>query len=318
MSEQSSLSREDPRPSRSQGRQHRVRGSRQTRSNSSARRPPRVAVISASGGSSELWAKRIEAVLRERNGIACRLTMIGDSGLTKLIKEARSKGAHRIMAVGDAEFVRWIAQAMMGSLMPLAPVLIPGSPPIFGHFAITSADWKGHVEKLLFGRFLKLDMAMGTSLPMVHQLVAGFPVSGGKAEWRPLAALFGTERLKLSVEIDRAQVEGEYWCLVVANADLPADKIRWMPGSNWTDQCLDLMLVSPRSFWQRYRFLRALRRGTHGGLPGVVRFRGRRVTIRSEQPWQYAADGGPCLNAADPLILEAKPEKLRLVVTGDT
>lgn len=274
-------------------------------------------MISPQGGPPETWAKRIEEVLKEKSGIACRLTMVGDSGLVKLIKEARSRGAHRIMAVGDAEFVRWMAQAMMGSLMPLAPVLIPGSTPIFGHVAITSSNWKGHIDSLLFGRFLKLDMAMGTSLPMVHQLLAGFPISGGKAEWRPIAALFGSDRLNLSVEVDRARVEGEYWCLVVANADLPAQSVRWLPGSNWTDQCLDLMLVKPRSFWQRFKFLRAVRRGTHGGLPGVIRFRGRRITIRSEQPWQYAADGGPNLNAADPLILEAKPEKLRLVVTGD-
>jgi hypothetical protein len=257
-------------------------------------------------------------MLKEKNGIACRLVMTRDSGLTKLIKEARSRGAHRIMAVGDADFVRRMAQAMMGSLMPMAPILIPGSNGIFSHAPISASSWKGHVESLLFGRFLKLDMAMGTSLPVVHQLVAGFPVSGGKAEWRPWAALFSSDILKLSVEVDRAKVEGEYWCLVVANADLPSQKIRWVPGSSWTDQCLDLMLVSPRSFWQRLKFLRAVRRGTHGGLPGVIRYRGRRVTIRAEKAWQYAADGAPNLNAADPLVLEAKPEKLRLVVTGDT
>ena len=317
MNEKSSLDNQKPRSSQDRGRRRRVRDGRGARSKSSGRKPARVALISAAGGPSELWATRIEELLKEKSGIACRLTMTGNSGLTKLIKEARSRGAHRIMAVGDAEFVRWMAQAMMGSLMPLAPVLIPGSTPMFGHRAIKPSTWTKEIESLLFGRFLKLDMAMGTTLPVVHQLVAGFPISGGKADWRPLAALFGSDRLDLSVEVDRSKVEGEYWCLVVANADLPAQNVRWLPGSNWTDQCLDLMLVRPRSFWQRLKFLWAVRQGTHGGLPGVIRFRGRRVTIRSEQPWQYAADGGPSLNAADPLILEAKPEKLRLVVTGE-
>jgi diacylglycerol kinase family enzyme len=108
--------------------------------------------------------------------------------------------------------------------------------------------------------------------------------------------------------------EGQFWCLIVANADFPQGNVHWLPGSDWTDQRLDLMLVKPRPFWQRVKFLRAVRQGAHGALPGVIRFRGQRIAVHALKPWRYSADGGPVIDAANPLVLEAKPQQLRLVV----
>jgi diacylglycerol kinase family enzyme len=273
-----------------------------------------MAIISPAGGAPEKWANRIEKHLASKHRTVFRLTLPGESGLTDVIKEARRQGAHRVMAVGTDEFVRWSAQAMVGSLMPLAPALVPGSRSLFGHRALGNLGWENKVEQLLLGTFLKVDLAMGTSQPIVHQLVAGFPIVDDRVGWHPFKAAVASDLLDLSIEVDRTQVEGPFWCLVVANADFPQSKVRWIPGSNWTDQCLDLMLVRPRPFWQRVQFLRAVRKGTHGGLPGVIRFRGHRITVHAGQAWRYSADGGPVRNAADPLVLEAKPQKLRLVV----
>ena len=93
--------------------------------------------------------------------------MAGDAGLSEVIKDARGRGAHRVMAVGDTSFVRWAAQAMVGSLMPLAPALLPGSRPLFGHTALHSASWQTQVADLLSRRFAKVDLAMGTVKPFV-------------------------------------------------------------------------------------------------------------------------------------------------------
>jgi diacylglycerol kinase family enzyme len=216
--------------------------------------------------------------------------------------------------VGDQQFIRWAAQAMVGSLMPLAPVLIPGSKPIFGYTALPSSGWESAVEGLLSTKFVKVDMAMGTVNPFVHQLLAGFPAANGKAKLSTWQAVFENTQLKLKIQIDRTSVEGEFWCLAVANADLPEGQIRWLPGSNWADQRLDLLLVRPRSAWQRWKFLQALKRGEHGALPGVIRYRGHRITVHSEQPWKYSADGSQTREAASPLVVEARPQMLRLVV----
>jgi diacylglycerol kinase family enzyme len=183
-----------------------------------------------------------------------------------------------------------------------------------GHRPLSAKGWQKQAERLLLGRFRKVDMVMGNVRPFLHQLLAGFPVPNGSDRWRPMTALFGHESLDLSIEIDRARLEGEFWCLVIANADFAAGGVRWLPGSSCTDQCLDLMVVRPRPWWQRFRFLRAARQGRHGGLPGVIRFRGQRITIHARRPWYYTADGGPRLFAADPLVLEARPQKLRLVI----
>jgi hypothetical protein len=263
---------------------------------------------------SATWATRIEDYLGEKSGTVLRLDVAGDASLSEVIKEARGRGAHRVMAVGDTSFVRWAAQAMVGSLMPLAPALLPGSRPLFGHPALKSASWQTHVANLLSRRFTKVDLAMGTVKPFVQQLVAGFPLVGSRSLWQIWRALFYRYELDLNLEIDRARIEGHFWCLVIANADETDGRFRWLPGADWSDQCLDLLLVRPRSLWQRWKFLRALYHGRHGALPGVIRYRCHRIVVQANQPWQYATDGGRVQDAANPLLLEARPEQLRLVV----
>ena len=200
----------------------------------------------------------------------------------------------------------------MGSLMPLAPALLPGSQPVLGHTALTS-QWQEEVERLLFGRFEKIDMAMGASRPFIHELVAGFPAVRKTTGMGLIPAAFDGGTIDLSIEVDRAQTAGPFWAVIVANGDFPNSAVRWIAGANPSDQCLDVLLVRPRSFWQRQKFLLALRKGAHGALPGVVRFRGHRVTIRSAAPWRCVLDGGAAQEVRDDLVLEAKPEKLRVV-----
>ena len=203
---------------------------------------------------------------------------------------------------------------MVGSLMPLAPVLLPGSQPIFGYQPLPTSGWEHTVEGLLSHRFAKVDMAMGTVNPFVHQLLAGFPASNGTAKTSTFQAIFNNSSLKLKIQVDRTAVEGDFWCLAVANADLPAGSVRWLPGSNWEDQRLDLLLVRPRSMWQKWKFMQALKRGEHGAEPGVLRYRGHRITVHAEQPWRYSADGSQTQEAVSPLVVEARPQMLRLVV----
>ena len=301
-----------PRPGGA-GRRRRPRGEGGRGRPGGYRRPPRAALIALDSGEAAAWAAKIEKYLAEKHGTVFRMEVSQQGGLSGVVKEVRTRGAHRVIAVGDTDFVRWSAQAMVGSLMPLAPVLLPGSKAIFGHRPVDPSRWQAQVDTLLTGRFAKVDMAMGTVEPFVHQLVAGFPVRDGGSGVRIWEAFKAADPLHLSIEVDRSTVEGEFWCLVIANADLTDGALRWVPGANWTDQCLDLMLVRPRPLLQRLQFVRALRQGLHGAQSGVIRYRCRRVTVRAQKPWRYAADGGRSHDAADPLILEARPEKLRLV-----
>jgi diacylglycerol kinase family enzyme len=271
-----------------------------------------MAIVALEGGPAAAWARRVEEHLAAKYSTVFTIHVPAGGVLTDAVKDARQHGAHRILALGDDGFVRRAAHAMVGSLMPLAPALVPGSRPIFGHRPLSSGQWQEQVEKLLFGRFVKVDMAMGGSRPFVHQLLAGFPAlrPGG---WPSLFSAFDSKTIRVQLEIDRAQLAGEFWCLVVANADFPHEEARWVPGSDWTDQNLDLVAVKPRSLFERIRFLRAARKGLHGGLPGVIRFRGQRVTIRSDKPLQFSADGDRGEASEQVLVLEAKPERLRLV-----
>jgi diacylglycerol kinase family enzyme len=280
---------------------------------SGGQRSAKVAIISRADGESHAWAQKISEHLESHARAVSRLEVQGDAGLTEVLKQARSHGAHRIVAVGRARFVRWAAQAMVGSLMPLAPALVPGSKPLFGHTPLPQAGWEPQVESLLRSKFIKVDMAMGTVKPFVHELLAGFPTANGKKNVGTWRVLTGPGKLNLKVEIDRTHVEGEFWCMAIANADLTDYPIRWLPGADWSDQSLDLLLVRPRSAWQRLQFVKALKRGEHGAAPGVLRFRGHHIVIHAEKPWQYSADGGKVLDAADPLVIEARPEMLRLV-----
>jgi hypothetical protein len=275
-------------------------------------RAPITTIISLDVAPAKDWAARIEAHLKEKFKGVFALAVSPGGSLTDVIKDARKRGAHRILAVGDHRFVDWASQAMMGSLMPLAPALLPGSRPVLGHSALTS-QWQEEVEKLLFGRFMKIDMAVGASRPFVHELVAGFPVSRDSNGWGLLAAALDAGTVDLSIEVDRAQASGAFWAVVIANGDFPNSAVRWIAGANPSDQCLDVLLVRPCSLWQRLKFLLALRKGTHGALPGVMRFRGHRVTIKAAAPWRCVADGGDVQEISGELVLEAKPEKLRVV-----
>ena len=60
--------------------------------------------------------------------------------------------------------------------------------------------------------------------------------------------------------------------------------------------------------------MKALKRGEHGAEPGVLRYRGHRITVHAEQPWSYSADGSQTQDAVSPLVVEARPQMLRLVV----
>ena len=304
-----------PAPEAGKGRRHSGRrrsGQRGQRDQGS--RSPKVAVVSRSEGESNTWADRIVSYLGDGNRKVFQLRVEGDAGLTEIIKQARGHGAHRIMAVGRERFVRWTAQAMVGSLMPLAPALIPGSEALFGQEPLRRVGWEKQIEQMLTGHFIKVDLAMGNVKPFVHQLLAGFPAQQGDRVPSFWSMLTKSDELNVSVEIDRTRVEGPFWGMAVANADLPTNTIRWLPGSVWTDQCLDILLVRPRSGWQRVQFLKSLKRGEHVAMPGVLRFRGNRVKVNAEKPWQYTADGGRHRDAADPLVVEARPNQLRLIV----
>ena len=294
----------------------RGRGFRGRRDSQRSRRAPITAIVSLNTKIESDWAEKIKVHLSEKHRSMFTLSLAPDGSLTEIVKEARKKGAHRIMAVGDDRFVDWAAQAMIGSLMPLAPALVPGSKPIFGHTAMSNADWKQRTEALLFGRFVKADMVIGGKRPFLHQLVAGFPVNESGQLWGKCKALLSKDEISVSCEIDRSTISGKYWCVVIANSDMTDGRVRWLHGADWTDQCLDMLLVEPRSFWQRWKFLSKAQQGLHGGLPGVLRYRGHRITLNSDTKCLYSIDG-EVRRLEEPMILEAKPERLRIVLQGD-
>jgi len=310
--ERSSGSPRDKRPrGRSKGRNFRGR-----RSGERTRRAPITAIVSLNTAPQSKWAEKIKTYLSEKHRPMFSLSVAPDGSLSEIIKEARKKGAHRVMAVGDDRFVDWAAQAMIGSLMPLAPALLPGSRPIFGHMPLTESNWQKRVEALVYGRFVKADLAVGGKRPFLHQMIAGFPVIESGKRWSTYRALFGNDEIDILCDVDRASISGKFWCVVVANSDMTDGQVQWLPGANWTDQSLDLLLVEPRSFWQRLKFIRMARQGLHGGLPGVLRYRGHRITLNCDKPCTYSIDG-EIRKLEEPVVLEAKPERLRLVIAEE-
>lgn len=110
-------------------------------------------------------------------------------------------------------------------------------------------------------------------------------------------------------------LEGEAHMVAAMNGPCEGGGFRLAPDARIEDGLLDIYWIDPIDLWQFARYVWSVRRGTHGDLPIVKRFRTAELAVESESPIQYHVDGEYReLPAGYSLEVVLHPRRLRMIV----
>lgn len=110
------------------------------------------------------------------------------------------------------------------------------------------------------------------------------------------------------------RLDGDSHMIAAMNGPYEGGGFRVAPNARLEDGYLDVYWIDPIDLWQFARYVWAVRRGTHGDLPIVKRFRTAEFILESETPIQYHVDGEyRVLPAGTKLEVVLRPKCLRMI-----
>lgn len=110
------------------------------------------------------------------------------------------------------------------------------------------------------------------------------------------------------------RLDGDAHMITAMNGPYEGGGFRLAPNARLDDGLLDVYWIDPIDLWQFARYVWAVRRGTHGDLPMVKRFRTPELTVESGTPIQYHLDGEDReLPAGTKLEVVLHPRRLRMI-----
>jgi len=108
--------------------------------------------------------------------------------------------------------------------------------------------------------------------------------------------------------------EGRALLTAAMNGSSEGGGFRLAPEARLDDGLLDVYRIDPVSFWEFLRYVWAVRRGTHGRLPMVHKWRAAILTVESESRLQYHLDGEYReLPEGGSLEIELQPQRLQMI-----
>ncbi len=108
--------------------------------------------------------------------------------------------------------------------------------------------------------------------------------------------------------------EGPAQMIAAMNGRCEGGGFRIAPEAQLSDGLLDIYWIDPISFWQFLRYVWAVRRGTHIGLPMVRMWRADWLRVESETRLQYQIDGEYReLPPGEPLQIKVHRQRLRMI-----
>jgi YegS/Rv2252/BmrU family lipid kinase len=127
-----------------------------------------------------------------------------------------------------------------------------------------------------------------------------------------LRALLGWKHANFHVVIDGTPHDVRGWSVAVANSKAYGGGMYIAPDAQLDDGEFDVVFGSESSKWTFLRDLPKVFKGTHSSLSYVHTFRGKKVEISSDRPFDIYADGDPI--GRTPATVSVSPRSLNVLV----
>jgi len=286
---------------------------------STGRRWPELANRAAAAGLSG------DALLSERRG-----------QLTELARQAAGEGARLLVAVGGDGTVNEIVNGIADLDDPPELAIVPRGtgwefvrtfkiPRAIEDAAVVALHGETRTVDLGRVRFQSWD---GSDAESVFANVASAGMSGaiaqranettkalgGKASylWATLAVFARWSAGELRLDVDGERRVAKMYDVVVANGRYFGGGMEICPGAVPDDGVFDVLTIGDLTKWDLVTTMPKTYRGSHLPHPKAEVFRGRVVTVESENPLPIELDGEQ--PGTTPATFEVLPERLRLRV----
>ena len=293
----------------------------------------RAAVILNPAADRGRAAGRREAIER---GLAARglvyelFVTHGPGHATELARAAVEAGASAVVAAGGDGTLNEVAQALVGTRVPLGAIPC-GSGNDFVKALGIPADLEGALDVLARGRIREVDVgaveAEGAGTRYFLNCF-GAGIDGQIALdykrmrflrgelgylWAAVLEVFRYRGVRARVVAEGFTYEGKVALLPLQNGPYAGGGFHVAPGAAPDDGLLDLVVVDDRSIPRRIPLLKRFRDGTYLALPGTRRVRVREVEIELGRPLPAHFDGEILPEPVARLRAAVRPGALRVL-----
>ena len=286
---------------------------------STGRRWPEIAHRAAAAGLEG------DALISERRG-----------QLGELARDAAARGARLLVVVGGDGSVNEVANGLVGLDDPPAVALLPrGTGGDFVRSFGISADVEKSVDTALHGEERSIDLGRvtyrswdGHEAAAVFANVASAGMSGAIAQrandtskalgakasylWATFAVFAGWSAVETRLTVDTETRSGRMFDVVVANGRYFGGGMKMCPDAEPDDGVFDVVSIGDVTKRDLVMTMPKIYRGTHLPHPRAEAFRGRVVTVETEEPVPVELDGEQ--PGTTPARFEVLPGALRLRV----
>lgn len=265
----------------------------------------------------EVSAHELQRAL-DQQAIAAKVLSVPGELFEEAVRRLVMEGAERVLVAGGDGSVASAARLLTHTNIPLGILPIGGANNFAAALGLPLGDLNAAAQVLRAGvvRAVSLGEASNghrfTETAGVGLFADALALYQGARQDR-LKAMGVLCRLLTTFEAAslRLHLDGKVVCrrallCTVANTYRMADLIPVAPDATLTDSCFDVVVISDLRLPEVLRYLRAVRRGEHKGLPKVRMYRAREVVIETR-------DGSPRHVYADDAVIGTTPATFRLL-----
>jgi YegS/Rv2252/BmrU family lipid kinase len=239
---------------------------------------------------------------------------------TSLAREAILAGSELIVAVGGDGTIQEAVNGFFAGGRPLNPacrlgIINAGTGHGFAQSLGFPADIESQCAQIAAGttrpvdigrvfyagrngssdeRYFVNECQAGIGSEVVKKVHAGNKKLGGTLAFglATLAAAWTSPNRKMTVSVDGAPpITGSFLAVVCANGNAMAGGMHLAPGAKVDDGLLDILFMHAQSRSERLRNFPKIYSGSHLGSPKFTCFRGRFISLASEEEVALEADG---------------------------
>lgn len=246
----------------------------------------------------------------------------GPEHATELAAKAVSDGVDGLVVVGGDGMVHLVAQAMVGSEVPLGVVPAGTGNDFCRAMGIPRRDPIAATDIVIADQVRTLDAGRASGRYFTTVLCSGFdarvaertrtmrwPRGRTRYDVALLAELRQLRPVRYTLELDGEPWETEAILVAAGNTRSYGGGLRMCEGADPTDGLLEIAVIAPMSLPELARLFPKLSKGTHVGHPVVQMRRAKRISIAA--PGELAYADGERVSAL-PATVEAVPNAVRV------
>ena len=261
-------------------------------------------IVDIAGGSRKITGllPRVVRWLEQKNHDFALHTVSEPGSGRRMARYLKFEGYDRVVVLGGDGTIGEIAAGLAGSRVMLGVIPCGQSKDLAEMIRSSDGSLESACHMAFDASSREIDVGLADGFPFVTGVIVGTttpkPSSVPIIKTCVLSRMLGLSDmiskvvpLALDVKLDRHKLNDQVAFVAVGNTRRMYGGLCLTPHALWDDGLFDVCIIKEVSDKKLKRYLRTSRRGNHIRLPGTRIYRGRRVSISSNQPFTICVDG---------------------------